>query len=254
MNAPVRAAEVDWDLRPAFGRACVSDPRALKLAARLAAAIVNPFSILPSAAGALPGLPEAVVQKMASSHHFGRPLRLAVSRALNLDATALAPSFFDRLSERPTSRLCVVLMTETLAAVHAAAVELAIAILHRRILMVTIKSDRAKLRLAIGDSGLRLATQEAPMLYSALVDLDRSPHFDKILHDSDEESLKERLSALGMHALCRFVEACEPALRDMFQRRSPTDVHALGGFAESQCEQVLKLFRRRAPSWSAIIG
>ena len=250
MNAPFRAASVDWDLAPA-SRSC-ADPRAFELVARLAAALANPFSIVPSVAGALPGLPEDALRKLASSAHFGRPLRRAAARALDFDALAFGADFCECLTE-PAARLCVGLAIEPIETVRAAALDLAVAILHRRILMLVLKSDRAKLRAAIGEDALLLATQEAPLRYAGLASLDRFSDFEPLLRDGDEQAIRDRLCAFGMQALSRFIDANAPALFDLFKKRAAGHDCASGLIGDSQCDQILKLFRRRASSWSAFI-
>jgi hypothetical protein len=253
MNAPLRAAEVDWVRPETPGQACVEDARAMKLAARLASAILHPVSVLADAAEFFPSCPDDAVRKMAAHPNFGRPLQSWLSRSLDFDALPLTPAFFDRLTERSESRLCVALVTESLSVLREAASSLAIAILHRRILPIVLKSQRAKLRSVLGEEGLRLATQEAPMLYPNLAEADRANAFQTALLSEADRELTDLVAAVGMAGLARFVECCEPDLREMFARRAPIQDQTAAAFAKIQCEQTIKLFRRRAPAWSSLI-
>ena len=257
MNAHVRSPEIGWDLGRA--RAPANDARALSLAARLARVILDPFLAIEDASVTLSPLPREFVERMTKHPSFAKPVRRAASSALGLDTLTLSRDFFERLTDKPSSRLCILLVTEPADAVRATGLDLAAAILHRRIVGLVLKGDRARVRTALGDESFQLATQEASMLHSCLAEIDKSAHRNAAFDESAGEGAADFFVSFGLAAYRRFIETCEPQLRELFDLRWPAlktfpAVRSIGYFAEAHCDHLVKLLRRRAPSWSAIIG
>jgi len=253
MNAPVRHISLDWRSSPPSGRQCLDDRRAMALSAKLAAALLDPLGFAPHADGAFDCLSTKSFEKLAASRHFGRPVRQAVARRRGFASAPIEPAFFDRLTTHASTRLCVLLSSEPIASVRATAIDVAAAILHRRILSVVMKAERTKLRSALGEDALRLGSQESPMMYASLADLAPGHFFDAKMFEDDDSILRKKISSFGMAALLGLVQFCEPDIAALFIRRDESSPFVVTNFSADHREQVVRLIRRRTPAWSAII-
>ena len=259
MTAHVRASYSNWgDIVDPAARPAL-DRRAIVLAARLAAVIVNPLGTFPGAVECLPPLAPKAVEKMARNFGFKRPLRKSISGALGLGALRLPRELVERFCLRSASRLCALLVTEPFELVDRAALDLSVAVAHRRILAVILKAERARLRQWIGDDRFEFATQQAPLLHRSLADLQDFHALEEYDGDDDAENRRSSLTNAGYRVLGAFVAACEPSLLPAFALRRPSATALMremdaARVGDVQREQIVKLLRRRIAPWSAIIG
>lgn len=97
------------------------------------------------------------------------------------------------------------------------------------------------------------------MLHPCLGLLEGGERLDGALGEAAVEDARAYFETFGLNAFRRFIEACEPRLRPLFDLRWPglgqsAGSETVGAFGESHCEHIVKLLRRRTPSWSATIG
>ena len=258
MNAHPRSNEINWDIGSILTLASKRDARTLELIARLARVVLDPFSIIENPSEHLPPLLGPSIDRMAQHLAFSRPIRRALATSLGLDSIGPMDGLVERLPDRSASRLSVLLVTEPAETIRSAALNAAAAILHKRIVVLLFKHDRERIRAAFGSAGFRLATQESPLLYQGLAEIDRDEDGERVLEQSSPEETKSCALAVGLAALRRFLYSCESVLLPIFDLRwAPPD----GGIsspapalAEHQCKQLVKLLGRGARTWPAIIG
>jgi hypothetical protein len=250
MNAAVRAIEVDW--RGPTAERDVLDPRSRRLVAQLAYALARPLGLLCDGTELATEISAASLKKMTGHPFFAAPVQRAVSRMQGFDAIDLGPDFVHRVANRPATRLSLLLLTEPIESLAAAAFDLAACVLQKRLMAVLLKGERAKLRVAFGPA-MDLGLQQAPMLYPSLAELEREEGARAALAAPADET-KARVGEIGLSGFLRAIEAAEPRLATVFARRCRAVPALTAPCSERHLDQVLKLSRRRSASWAAIIG
>lgn len=234
------------------------DGRAMRLAAALAAVIARPLDHLDGTAIRMPGLPAEALGRIARHPAFRAPVNRAVSRELGLGRIDLDRDIVERLRSSPFTRLSALLVSQPMASLREAATLVAAAILHGRVVGLVLRADRERTRAILGETGFRVAIQEAPLLHAPLADLDAGSSGAAALSRMlPIEESRVQVAAFGAGLLGRFVATREPALRELFEARWPAGIAAgtVGGaLPEVACEHILRLLRRRLDSWAAIIG
>lgn len=234
------------------------EARSLRLVGALASVIARPLDHLDPSAIDLPPIPGADLSRLGAHPAFRTPFNRALSRDLRLGEAPLDAAFVARLSSSPHVRLSALVATQPLARVREAALLLAAVILHRRVIGLVLRTDRDRVRVALGEAGFVVAVQEAPLLHPQLAELDIGAAGATALAPGlDPEVARTRLTGVGLRALSRFVAAQAPALRTLFEHRTPPapgGKTSEGAFSEGICEHVVKLMRRRMDGWTAIIG
>ena len=252
--APDVAGEQTVPYRP-------GDRRSLLLSARLAAAILRPAAIVGESADFLAPLTSQQVRAAAALPGFMPAVNRALRRDIGLTQLNLPRDLPQRLSERSASRLAVLLLVEPLALMQRAAAIVGATILHRQIVSLMMKDQRAAARAAMGEEAFVVATLEAPMLNAGLALLDKGGwRMDSLAGQGTGEAAQARFRAYCGEALCRFVETAEPSLLGFFSCRLPALAKAddksrlIAGMNDGHCAQIVKLLRRRLPEWADFIG
>lgn len=234
------------------------DGRAMRLAAALAAVIVRPLDHLDGTAIRMAGAPAEALSRIARHPAFRAPVNRAVSRELRFGGIDLGRDIVERLRSSPFTRLSALLVSQPMASLREAATLVAAAILHGRVVGLVLRADRERSRAILGETGFRVAIQEAPLLHAPLADLDTGSSGAAALSRTlAVEDSRTEVAAFGAGVLGRFVATREPALRELFEARWPAGVAAgtFGGpLPDVACEHILRLLRRRLDSWAAIIG
>lgn len=252
--APVVAGEQAMPYRQGVQRSFI-------LSARLAAAILRPAGIVDPGPDFLAPLTPQQVRAAAALPGFMPAVNRALRRDIGLTQLNLPRDLSQRLSERSASRLAVLLVVEPLALLQRAAAIVGATILHRQIVSLMMKDQRAAARAAMGEEAFVVATQEAPMLNAGLAVLDKGGwRIDSLAGQGSVEAAKARFEACCGEALCRFVETAEPSLLGFFACRLPARAKAddksrlIAGMNDGHCAQIVKLLRRRLPEWADFIG
>ncbi|WP_187371583.1 hypothetical protein [Methylobacterium oryzihabitans] len=234
--------------------------RAARLAAALAGVIARPLDHLDgaaaaaSAAAALAPLPVSDVAALAARPAFRRPLNRAASRGLGLHALPLDAAFLARLAAAPRTRLAALLATQPAGPLGEAARLAAAAVLHRRVTGLVLRTDRARIRTALGESGFAVAVHEAPLLHADLAELDDGGGAAAFAADLDPEAARAHLAGTGLGLLARFLAAVEPGLAALFRHRLPPGAEPRDPLPGSACDHLTRLLRRRMDPWTALIG
>lgn len=230
-----------------------ADLVALRLAAQIAARLVRPVGHVDPDLCALPPLAGPAVAAACANPAFRAPLNRAVARALRPDAAGIDAACLARLRTSPRTRLAALLVAEPEPVLHAAALRVAAAVLHPRIVTLVLRSERERVRAALGEAAFLVATQEAPLLHGPLAGIAGAG--SDIL--GEPEALRARLVRLGLETLARFVGAVEPALAAIFRWRLPAPAGGAGQAAPldpGMCDHIVRLLRRRMDAWSPIIA
>lgn len=239
-----------------------NDTGATRLAYRLAAVVARPLDAIDPERGALEPLSAATTRALAANPHFRGPVNRAVAAQLGLFDIALDADDLRALAAAERAKMAAAFATDDLARVRDAARELGAAIVHKRALAFTLKSERDRVKAAFGEEPYRIATREAPMLYTSLADLDPGDvDVTAVARGAEEAELfARRLSGLGFQALSAFVQKSAPALSSLFGLRCPAQPEAQGGdhllrrLEGPHCDHIVKLNRRRFEPWLATIG
>lgn len=239
---------------------------AAHLLAQVAATLARPLDHLDLArclsASGLADLPPSLsagLTTLASIPVFRGPLNRAVARALGFDALPLGPTFIERIASSARTRVCVLLISQPMALVRDAAAQVAATILHRRIVGLVFKTDRDRLRAALGDGTVQLASHEALLLHAPLIELDDTSHGADVIGDlSVEPDTRARFVRFGARMLTRFITLTEPALANVFDLRWSAEETmsdpAPARMTDEHCIHIVRLLRRRLSAWAAIIG
>ncbi|WP_298959704.1 hypothetical protein [uncultured Methylobacterium sp.] len=230
--------------------------RASRLAAALAGVIARPLDHLDAAAaaGALAPLPASAVAALAARPAFRRPLNRAASRSLGLHALPLDAAFLARLAAAPRTRLAALLATQPTGPLGEAARLAAAAVLHRRVTGLVLRTDRARIRTALGEAGFAVAVHEAPLLHADLAEIDDGGGAAAFAADLDPEAARAHLAGTGLSLLARFLAAVEPGLAALFRHRLPPGADPGEPLPGSACDHLTRLLRRRMDPWTALIG
>lgn len=232
-----------------------ADLVAMRLSAQLAARLVRPVGHVDPGLCALPPLTGSAVAAACAHPAFRVPLGRAVARALRPDAAGIDAACLARLRTSPRTRLAVLLVAEPAPVLHEAALRLAAAAYHRRIVNLVLKSERERVRTALGEGAFLIATQEAPLLHGPLAGIAGAE--DGLPAAPDAEALRARLVEHGLGAFARFIDAVEPALAAVFRWRLPPAEDAPERAAPLDagvCDHIVRLLRRRMDAWSPIIA
>jgi hypothetical protein len=235
--------------------------RTMDLAARLASVVARPLDLLDGALGGLEPLSAAETRAIAAHPAFRVPFNRAIASTLRLSEIAIDREHLQRLAQSPRSRLATLLVSQKMDLVERAALHLAAAIVHRRVLKLTLKAERARIKQVLGEDGYLVATREAPLLHAVLAELD-SGSVDAMIVESATApaEARPRLIGLGLRALCGFVERVEPPLSGMMALRAEPALNAEPGrrapdaVNDTHCDHIVRLVRRRVQPWAAIIG
>lgn len=238
-----------------------TDQRSLELAARLAGAILRPIKQVDDSFLRLAPLTAQHVRAASALPAFASAINRAVRSDIESRGLALPRDFGRRLADRSSSRLAVLLVTEPIELINRAARMLAGAILHRQVLALMLKDQRAAARAVMGEEAFLAATQEVPMLNPSLGLLDKGRlKIQSLIQPDIAEAQKMRFLAFGGEALCRFTDTAEASLSSFFACRLPPAARpddssrAIAGMTEGQCTHVIKLLRRRLPEWADFIS
>lgn len=224
------------------------------LLVRLAGSLARPIDLADDRHLGLEPLSGPEIRALAGHPAFRGPVNRCMARAFGFDVLPFDRATLDRLNGKPAGRLAVLLVSEPRPALLEAAILVAAAILHKRVVGVVMKGDREKIRGVLGPAAFSVATQEAALLHPGLADLDGGVAFGRILA-ADEAGARDLLAAFGLAALARFLDAAEPGLSPIFARRlaEPPDPASVRAAKPSHVDGIVKLLRRRLPAWSAII-
>jgi len=231
-------------------------PRNIHLLVRIAAAIANPLDIVDDHFSSLDPFSAADLKAIAANPYFKTPINHALIQALSFDTLPLTAECFTRMWLLPQSRLALHLATSDLNVLQIAARFCAAAILHRRVIGLVLKADRARVRAAFGEDAFQVAVQEAPLLHANLAELNNDINTAGIFDPAKQ--LDVQLIRAGLQGLACFVEAREPALIRLFVSRFPPEMElenrhqTINKLNDAHCDQLAKLLRRRVDSWRDI--
>src|SRR5690606_2013212 len=133
----------------------------LEALARLAAALSQPFSTFPESRFDPSPLSRKQVEALSDHPSFREPLERLFRAQLTGKRFRISRNQATRMPRSRAGRLAILLMTEPLGEVERAALLVAGAALHRRVLDSASKSQREHLRGALGSEAFHVATLEA---------------------------------------------------------------------------------------------
>jgi hypothetical protein len=234
--------------------------RDLALVAQLAGVFVRPLDAFDEHAGGLHPFTAAETRAIAAHPSFRAPVNRAVTGAMQLSEIVLGSEQLRRLPTDVRLRCAVLLVSQAMDLVRGAAIAVAAAVLHRRVLKLTLKADLERIRDVFGPEGFEIATREAPLLHAVLADLDTEPSAGVFDPSVTADEGRRKVLDSGLDVLCRFVSATEPGLSTLMTHRCLSDLdwqtrrYNAGPLGAAHAEHIVRLIRRRVPSWSAIIG
>lgn len=234
-------------------------PEPWHMAARLASVLARPLDhgIAPAAAEAA-ALDAAAWSGLVRHPAFNGPLNRAVARRLDLHAFDLPSDIAARWSGSARSRLCLLLVTEPVAAVRDAARWVAAAALHKAAVRIVLKADRERLRDVLGPDGFAVATQESLLLHAPLAELGSAATLGRVLAPGrDVAAARDGTADFGLGILAGLVALVEPSLAGLFRLLHPASAaegERLGGVTESHVDHIQRLLRRRVAGWSTLIA
>lgn len=233
------------------------DRLAFAALARLAASLSRPQEGFDAAHWSAIGLTPGEVRRIAAHPAFAAPVSHAVAATLGLDGIELSRDEAWAIAGTGPGRLSILLVSEPVGELHAAALLAAAAVTQRGALRMTRKEDRQRLRAALGDQPYQLATQEAPTLYPGLARIAPEGAFERAMGAAAEPAaMRQAFVDIGLELLARIVSTCAPKLSVLMELRLPP--HPCepdrGALAAQDLRQLTKLIRRRMPRWAAIIA
>lgn len=237
-----------------------ADQRDFMLAAHLAAVVVRPLDCVDDHAARLEPLTASEMRSIASHPAFRGPVNGALMRSLSLRETPLGPDLVEGLRDKAHVRCAVLLVSEPIEAVNAAIWSVASAILHKRVLKLTLKADLDRVRSILGTDGFEIASRQAPLLHAGLADFEKAGDPRIFDPDTPEHESRRCVLELGHHAVLGFIERTNAALHALMLKRCPPVADgaarekALRAITAEHCDHIVKVIRRRVPEWSPIIG
>lgn len=216
------------------------------LASRLAAAASRPLARIGTLPLACQALTSADLDLLSSRSEFRGPLQRAAARRIGW--TAPDREALRALAGSERGRLAVALATAERAALEGAALWVAAAALHRRVLKLAAKADRQALRVLMGDEAFRFATAEAPTLHAAMAVCDGGDELWSRVAGADPATGRQALTAFGVSLILAFCRSQHPALEALASGGGAVEAPR-SVIPEPALVQFVKLLRRRRVPW-----
>lgn len=231
------------------------DSASFQLMARLAGVLSRPSQMVHPAHFAMLG--GELVRKLAEHPNFQPQIDDAVGKSLNLHTLDLAEDLPERLKERAETRAAVLLASAQQSELQEAARFLAAAILHKRLVRLIRREDRAGAMEQLGGAAFQLAVREAFALYAELAELAPPEQADAGKDGIPEKPELPILLRPGYDCLLAFIRKTESTLQPLVTYRLPDGyVPAFEADAINvrRQTQILSLFRRKMPGWARWIA
>jgi len=226
----------------------------LEALARLATALSRPFSTFPESRFNPSPLSRKQVEALSGHPSFREPLERFFCAQLTGKRFTISRKQATRMPRSRAGRLAILMMTEPLGEVERAALLVAGAALHRRVLDSASKSQREHLRGALGSEAFHVATLEAPMLYPALAGYASERLCQSVLSEP-QDAARIRLVGLGARLLAAAASYGSRTLAKLaLKRLSAGTGPSVKSFSRHDLQTVIRLLQRRMSPWAAFIG
>lgn len=232
-----------------------ADARSFEALSLLAAALLRPSALYAGQSFDYPPLSWEQFEALHAQASFRAPLERFLYNQRIGDRFTISPEQVRRLSDTPTGRLLILMLTEPEDEVERAALLVSGAVLYRPVLQTTAKLQRERLRLAMGAEAFQVATLEASMLYPSLCAY-ASDELLALILSQEQDAARSALVDFGLALLAAATSSVSKPLARLALERSPVNTTAkrLKRFSSNDVQLVIRLLQRRMSPWVAFIA